>query len=138
MKIILHRQAVKATLGCLRRGECVGILMDQNLYTGGVFVNFFGRPAATTTLPALLYLKTGCPVILIHTLREGDRFRVVYSPPFEFPPMEKSEASIHLYTQIISDGFEALVRQYPENWFWIHNRWKRRPETSAPVEAVAS
>lgn len=128
MKIILHRQAVRAALRCLKEKKIIGILVDQNLYTGGIFVDFFGRPAATTTLPALLHARTGAPVIITYTLREGDRFRLVYEPPINFPHVADESKRIIAHTQVISDHFENLIRKYPGNWFWIHNRWKRKPE----------
>ncbi len=128
MKIILHREAVKASLKWVKQGNIIGILIDQNLYTGGVFVDFFGRPAATTTLPALLHMRTGTPVMFSYVLREGDKFRAVISPPIQFPPVADEADRARVYTQIISNVMESVIRKYPENWFWIHNRWKRKPE----------
>ena len=127
MEIILHRQAVRASLKSLKAGKSIGILMDQNLYQGGVFIDFMGRPAATTTLPALLHIRTGAPVILIYSVREREKFRIVYERPIQFPPIEPAEERLRMYTQIITNHIEAVIRRHPENWFWIHNRWKRSP-----------
>jgi len=128
LKMMLHRNAAKACLKALKEGAHVGILVDQNLYTGGIFVNFFGRPAATTTLPALLHHKTKSPVVIAYSLREGMKFRMVYSKPLYFPPVADRYEAIRAHTQIINDELEAIIRKTPENWFWIHNRWKRQPD----------
>jgi KDO2-lipid IV(A) lauroyltransferase len=126
MEIILHRQAAKAALRSLRQGRTVGILVDQNLYTGGIFARFFGRPAATTTLPALLHERTGAPIVITYSLRENGAFRVVYEPPLAVPPAGRDpDARVASITQAINDQIEKVVRRRPENWFWIHNRWKR-------------
>jgi KDO2-lipid IV(A) lauroyltransferase len=128
MRIILHRQAVKESLRALRRGDYIGILSDQNLYTGGVFVDFFGRPAASTTLPALLYARTDAPVIISYTLRENGRFKIVFEPPVKFPSVAAGSDPIEANTAFLAKELERIVRQKPENWFWVHNRWKRKPE----------
>jgi KDO2-lipid IV(A) lauroyltransferase len=126
MEIILHRQAVKASLKMMREKKSLGVLVDQNLYTGGVFVDFFGRPAATTTLPALLHNRTGAPVLVVYCLREGDKFRLVYGPELDLPPIEDAEKRALAHTQIVAKEMERVIRAHPENWFWIHNRWKRK------------
>lgn len=126
-RIALHRDAVRSTLKWLKSKSTVGILADQNLYTGGVFVNFFGRPAATTTLPTLLHERTDAPVIFTYTLRDKNKFVICYSEPFGFFDSKDKNQNIMEGTQLISDYLENLVRKYPENWFWIHNRWKRQP-----------
>jgi KDO2-lipid IV(A) lauroyltransferase len=124
--IILHRQAVRASLKILRDNKVIGILLDQNLYTGGVFVDFFGRPAATTTLPALLQDRTGAPIVVSYCYRENGKFKLVYEPPLVFPSDGTPEARILNNTQIISNHLENIVRKHPDKWFWIHNRWKRK------------
>jgi KDO2-lipid IV(A) lauroyltransferase len=123
MKIIPAQEAVKASLKCLKAKTIVGILIDQSLSTG-LSVEFFGRTAATTTLPALLHVRTGAPVLITYTLREGDRFRQVFQP-VTFPPVSADADRTAIYTKTINALFEDLIRRYPENWFWIHNRWKR-------------
>jgi KDO2-lipid IV(A) lauroyltransferase len=131
MKITLHRDAVKESLRWLKNRNMLGLLVDQNLYHGGVFVNFFGRPAATTTLPALLRLRTDAVIFVAYALREEGTFRLVYEP-LVLPAVENEADRLVAYTQAISDHLERVIRKYPENWFWIHNRWKRKPEP-APV-----
>jgi Kdo2-lipid IVA lauroyltransferase/acyltransferase len=145
MEIILHRNAVRAGLKTLKNKRSLGVLVDQNLRAGGVFVNFFGRFAATTTLPALLHSRTGAPVVLVYLLREGMKFRMVAEPPMEFPEAKEGEDWVKVHTQVISDHLERVIRRNPDMWFWIHNRWKRKPDVAPPgktndelMEAVES
>lgn len=123
MTVIPAQDAVKASLKCLKGKSFVGILIDQSLSTG-LSVEFFRRTAATTTLPALLHIRTGAPVLITYTLRDGDRFRQVFQP-VSFPPVQNEADRILIYTRTINELFEQLIRRYPENWFWVHNRWKR-------------
>ena len=123
MQVIPAQDAVKASLKCLKAKTFVGILIDQSLSTG-LSVEFFGRTAATTTLPALLHIRTGAPVLITYTLREGDRFKQVFQP-VTFPEVPNEADRIPIYTRRINELFEDLIRRYPENWFWVHNRWKR-------------
>ncbi|MFO0705814.1 MAG: lysophospholipid acyltransferase family protein [Nitrospira sp.] len=123
MQVIPAQDAVKASLKCLKAKTFVGILIDQSLSTG-LSVEFFGRTAATTTLPAILHIRTGAPVLITYTLREGDRFKQVFQP-VHFPPVPDEAERILIYTRTINELFEQLIRRYPENWFWVHNRWKR-------------
>lgn len=118
MDIILHRDAVRGCLKALKKGRSVGILVDQNLYTGGVFVDFFGRPAATTPLPELLHSRTDSPVMLLYCERAGEKLKLI------FEEVEKPT------TQAISWRIEQIIRRHPEQWFWVHNRWKRQPQPS--------
>ena len=126
---ILHREAVKASLRTLRRDESIGVLIDQNLYTGGVFVNFFGRPAATTPLPALLHSRTEAPVVLTHLRRVAGRFHIGFER-IVFPSAPEDRKMV-VWTQHLNDRLEAMIREKPEWWFWIHNRWKRAGEVAA-------
>lgn len=123
MTIMPSQNAVKASLKCLKANIIVGILIDQSLSTG-LSVEFFGRTAATTTLPALLHLRTGAPVVATYILREGDRFRQVYQP-VTFPSVPEDGDPVAVYTKTINVFFEDVIRRYPGNWFWVHNRWKR-------------
>ncbi len=127
LTIILPKDAVKASLKCLKNKGIIGMMIDQSLSSGGVFVEFFGRPASSTTLPALLHLRTGAPVMFAYLIRNGTRFRLVFEP-VTFPPVEDPAARIQIYTQVMTTQFEQVIRRHPESWLWLHNRWKRQPE----------
>ena len=130
---ISHRDAVKGSLRALRQNQGIGILFDQNLYTGGVFAGFFGRPAATTTLPALLHGRTGAPVIFTEVGRKGRKFTLT-ADRVELRDVP-DEQRLQVWTEILNQRMETAVRRKPEYWFWIHDRWKRQAE-AAGVEAA--
>jgi Kdo2-lipid IVA lauroyltransferase/acyltransferase len=127
--VILHRRAVRESLRVLRSGESMGMLVDQNLYQGGIFAKFFGRPAATTFLPALLHSRTGAPVVLTWVTRVDTRF-CIHFERIRFPDVPE-DRQLDAGTQEINDRLEAVIRKKPEWWFWIHNRWKRSAEAAA-------
>jgi KDO2-lipid IV(A) lauroyltransferase len=129
--IISKRRALPDILRFLRSNGVVAILMDQNVQeSDGIFVDFFGRPAATTTVVAALAAKTGCAVIPGHSevLPDG-RCRVTYEPPRFFDDSQGREAGIARMTQELTSRIEAWVRERPEQWLWIHRRWKTQPRT---------
>jgi KDO2-lipid IV(A) lauroyltransferase len=106
------------------------MLLDQDAgSSGGVFVDFFGRPACTKKGLALLALKTGAPVIPAFVTRNGLNFRIEFGK--EIPLIKTGEKSkdITANTQQYNTIIEECVRQYPEQWFWVHRRWKSKPPT---------
>lgn len=125
------RQALRA----LHRDESVGILIDQNMLPAeGVFVNFFGLPASTTTSPARVAQKTGAPLIL--GLVIWDSALRKYRLRFEsvgWIERPDSEEEIRVNTQNFTALLERYIRQYPSQWLWVHRRWKTRPPDEPPV-----
>ena len=126
--IIPKRQALSASLKALRRGEVVALLMDQSsLRREGVLVPFFGSEAYTTIGPALMALRSGCPVIGAFMVRKGlGRHRLVFS---EEVPIQRSgnlRRDLLDNTLRFSQLIESHVRAYPDHWFWLHRRWKKR------------
>src|SRR6266496_1728834 len=104
----------------LREGGIIGILSDQHSGDSGVWVPFFGRLASTSPLPALLAKRTGAALVgvAIYTDRLA-RWRIVVSPA-----LEAKQASVELLTAKTNDLIAAQIRRGPEDWFWVHNRWK--------------
>jgi len=127
-ELIGKRRALRPVLGALRRGRMVGILLDQNASRGeGVFVPFFGRPASTSRSLALLSLRTGRPIVPVFIHRERDgRHRIVVEPALATPPADSPDAVIEL-TAECARRIEAAIRRWPEQWFWLHRRWRTRP-----------
>lgn len=125
--ILLPKEhAMRAMLRSLKRNEIVGILIDQNMaWYEGVFVEYFGRPACTTNGLALLALHTGAPVLpgFIARLSDG-RYRFVIGPEVEVARTGNRDADILVNTQRFTKVIEEVVRQYPDQWFWVHQRWK--------------
>lgn len=130
--VIYKQDALREVLRTLRAGGAVAFLIDQNVQEkDGIFVDFFGRPAATTTVVAALAVKTGCALVPGHTTIGPDgRYRAVYDPPLEWTPSGNKQADVAHITQELTRTIEGWIREHPEQWLWIHRRWKTQP--SAP------
>ncbi|MDO8446298.1 MAG: lysophospholipid acyltransferase family protein [Deltaproteobacteria bacterium] len=126
LKTIPHRNSVREIMAALRRGEGVGILLDQHAgLKEAIVVDFIGRPAATNYGLALIALKTGAPVVPMFFVREGDeRYRFIYEEPIHLQKSGDSERDIREATIRFNSVIEKYVRKYPEQWFWVHIRWK--------------
>ena len=100
-------------------------------------VDFFNRPAATTSVIAALALRTGAPIIPVFALPlAGGRYRMIYEAPIE-PPADDDPDPVLTYTQRCTDLLEMYVRRYPELWLWMHRRW-RTPVPSATRETTSA
>jgi KDO2-lipid IV(A) lauroyltransferase len=130
--VIYKRKALAQIIKAMRDGGGVAILLDQNVQArDGIFVDFFGRPAATTTVAAALALKTGCALVPCRTeLRPDGRYRISYEPAITWSPLGSHDADLAGITQELARRTEAWVRETPEQWLWIHRRWKTRPQPS--------
>jgi KDO2-lipid IV(A) lauroyltransferase len=128
--VISKHHALGGILRALRGGRGVAIVMDQNVQASdGVFVRFFGRPAATTTVVAALAAKTGCAIVPGRCVFvPGDRYLVRYEAPIRWEPGGDRDGGIAALTQALTSQIEAWVREDPEQWLWIHRRWKTQPE----------
>ncbi|HXJ79032.1 MAG TPA: lysophospholipid acyltransferase family protein [Candidatus Methylomirabilis sp.] len=127
VELIAKRQALPAMRDALRQGRIVGVLLDQNASrTEGVFVPFFGRPASTSRALAILSLRTGAPVVPIFIRRsEGGRHCVWADPAIPAP----DTGDVADYTAAFNRSIEAAIRRAPEQWFWLHRRWKTEPHS---------
>jgi Kdo2-lipid IVA lauroyltransferase/acyltransferase len=130
-EIIDKRGALRPVLQALRRGRMIGILLDQNAARReGVFVPFFGRAASTSRSIALLALRTRTPILPIFIRREGPgRHRIVVQPALSPPPGAANdlEGAVVELTARCTAVIERQVRQSPEQWLWVHDRWRTRP-----------
>jgi Kdo2-lipid IVA lauroyltransferase/acyltransferase len=128
---IQRRSAARDIIRALRQNEAVGILFDQNTTRAeGVFVDFFGIPAATTTAIATFALRTGAAVLpgfLIWEERLG-KHRLQFDPPVKLIETGDLAHDVAANTRLFNQILEKYVRKYPEQWLWIHRRWKTRPE----------
>jgi KDO2-lipid IV(A) lauroyltransferase len=121
------RGAVDEALTRLRRGDSVALLADENAGPRGVFTDFFGRPASTVKTPALLALLTGAPIVLGAVVRRRDG-SLLYRLAVIEPPAGGGAQAVHALTQQYTEVWEHWVRQAPDQWRWIHWRWKHRPD----------
>jgi KDO2-lipid IV(A) lauroyltransferase len=126
---VIYRQgAVRRVMKTLAAGEGVAMLIDQHMHSpDAIWVNFFRRPAATTSTLAALALRTGAAVIPVfaHPL-PGGRYKFVYESPVE-PPQDEGPEAIREFTQRCTDVLEMHVRKHPELWLWMHRRWRDAP-----------
>ena len=128
---VLHKDDfARGLLTAMRQGESVGILMDTNMTPPqGVFVDFFGTPACTASGLARVALKTGAAVVPGFLVWEESERRYVlhFGERIALPNSGDPEADILELTQRCTREIEAWVRRYPDQWLWIHRRWKTRP-----------
>jgi KDO2-lipid IV(A) lauroyltransferase len=130
--VIYRKGALRRVLRALAANQAVALLIDQHIHTDAVLVDFFNRPAATTTALAALALRTGAPVIPVFALPlPGGRFRMVYEHAVEPPPAGDPDA-IRQFTQRCTDVLEMYVRRYPGLWLWMHRRWRDTDPAAVP------
>ena len=129
VELVAKRGALRAVLSALGRGRMVGLLLDQNASRReGVFVPFFGHPASTSKGLALLATRTRAAVVPIFAHREaGGRHLVAIHPALEVPGTPERARAIIELTMRCNAAIEAAIRRTPEQWLWIHRRWRTRP-----------
>ncbi len=125
------RLALERALACLVKNEIIIIFIDQNVHEGGEFIEFFGRPAATTTLPASLALRTQAPILPVFIKSKDSNnssgFTVTIYPPLNPESSGERKADRIRISRDLNQILEARIRENPEQWFWFHRRWKRSP-----------
>jgi KDO2-lipid IV(A) lauroyltransferase len=133
---VIYRQgSIRKVLRALHGNRGVAILIDQHLQSPeAIQVDFFGRPAATTSIVASLALRTGATVIpgLGLPLPDG-RYRFIYEEPVA-PPADDSPEAIRDFTQRSTAVLERYIRRYPDLWLWMHRRWRDSPPAGAGAE----
>ena len=136
VNILFAHNAARGCLKALRANGLVGFLLDQNRpREQGVFVHFFGRPACTTPGLAVLASQAQAPVIPIFIARRPDGTHHLQVQPLIEPPPDREPATILRYTQLFTTITERAIRLHPDQWTWIHRRWKTQPK---PGDAIAS
>jgi len=132
---IADRGSTGAALAVLRRGEVLGVAVDQNMRASrGIFVDFFGDKACTTPAAAILALRTGARLVAVFPVRQPDgTFVVKVRGPFT--TRLSGHAAVVDLTEQLTRTVEEEIRLHPDHWFWVHRRWKTRPEV-APASEV--
>ena len=114
----------------LRNNGLLFIPLDQNFGTGGIFVNFFGRQAATATGPIVLAQRTQAAILPCFIIRqEDDTHKVVFEPSVTLEEGESGRETLSINIQKLTDIIESYIRRYPAQWGWIHRRWKSKPKS---------
>jgi KDO2-lipid IV(A) lauroyltransferase len=124
-RVIYRQGALRRVLRALNANECVAILIDQHIQSAdAIAVDFFNRPASTTTALATLSLRTGAPLVPAFALPLPDgRYRMIYEHAVE-PPPPGSPDPVRELTQRCTDVLEMYVRRHPHLWLWMHRRWR--------------
>jgi KDO2-lipid IV(A) lauroyltransferase len=138
--VVQKGETLKAARRALEQGRVLGYVIDQNQpRRRAVFPSFFGVPAATSPTPAILALRTGAAVIFSVTVPlEDGRHLVVIEGPLEVPDTGDRERDVLAFMQDLNDRLERCVREHPDQWYWLHRRWKTRPEGEGGGGARAS
>lgn len=135
-KVVPKDDFVRGLLAAMKCGETVGILMDTNMTPPqGVFVDFFGIAACTASGLARIALRTDAAVVPGFTIWDEamGKYRLRFDPALELIRTGDLEADIVANTQRFTKIIEDYVRQYPDQWLWVHRRWKTRPEGEPPL-----
>ena len=128
IKCISRGTSIKEALKCLKRNEILGILSDIDTSVDGVFVDFFGRPAFTPRGPASIALRTGAALIPAFIIRQkDDTHKIVIEKALELKTTGNQEEEVLINTARFTKIIESYIRKYPEQWIWIHQRWKTKP-----------
>jgi KDO2-lipid IV(A) lauroyltransferase len=133
-RVINKKNSARAVLKNLASGATAGILMDQNTsLQEGVFADFFGIPAATTTSVALFALRTDSPVLpgYLTPLRNG-KYAIKFLPPIEVIRTGDTSRDLEINTRHFNRILEEIIREQPESWLWGHKRWKYQPSGNPP------
>jgi Kdo2-lipid IVA lauroyltransferase/acyltransferase len=133
---IFKNESARAMLKILKDAGTIGILADQNtMREEGVFVDFFGVPACTTTGMARVALHTGAAVVPGYAVWDESlhKYRLRFEPPLELIRTGDAERDILENTQRFAKVTEEIIRKYPQQWVWVHARWKTRPAGEPPL-----
>ena len=128
MEVIHDKDAVRRTPRSLRDNRCVAFVSDHDaLGLASTFVPFFGRPAKTPRGPAVFALRFAVPVLFVAIVRERSGKYAVLIEPVPVHPTGDREADIDAIVLAYTQMLERYVRQYPDQYFWQHRRWRRQP-----------
>lgn len=126
----------RGLLSALRQGETVGILMDTNMTPPqGAFVDFFGVPACTATGLARVAVHTDAAVVPAFGVwdKHLGKYKICFEPPLKLVSTGDDEADALANTALFTKVIETYAARYPDQWLWVHRRWKTRPPGAAPI-----
>ncbi|PIV52383.1 MAG: hypothetical protein COY53_10185 [Elusimicrobia bacterium CG_4_10_14_0_8_um_filter_37_32] len=124
-RTVEEHQAVRESLRWLRAGNCLAIIIDQHITEGGVIVDFLGRPAYTTPIITLLAKKTGAKIVPVYNLRtQPGKIRIFAEKVVELISTSDNKQDLMVNTENFNKIIGKWILKNPEQWFWLHNRWK--------------
>ena len=132
IKVILStpvRACIAESIRAIEAGELLFMPVDQNYGASGrIFVNFFGKPAATAPGPVMYAQKTGAPLLMAFALPAGQgKFKIQIEGPLDLVRTGDDRRDLLTNTQAFTAVVEKYIREYPEQWSWLHRRWKCVP-----------
>ena len=135
--IIYRDESPRSVLQILRKNQVIGMLPDQDVDNiEGIFIPFFGKDAYTLTAPAKFAYASGAPILPVFMVREGLRYRLVADELLWSNHQNEREKEIERLTTAWSQVFESMIRRYPEQWVWMHRRWKTQPAKMSHSEVI--
>ena len=117
----------KSILRVLRGNRLMAFLIDQDTETAGDYVPFFGRPAFTPTIPAALALRRGAPVLFCWHHRRAKRHKITIER-IHYTQTDDTERDVLALTTVLTARLESIIRTAPEQWVWMHRRWRQKSE----------
>jgi KDO2-lipid IV(A) lauroyltransferase len=128
--VVQKGETLKAATQALKSGRVLGYVIDQNQpKRHAIFPTFFGVPASTAATPAWLALRTGAAVVFTLSVPLDDgRHKLVIEGPIPVPDTGDRERDVLAFMQDLNDRLERWVRLHPDHWYWLHRRWKTRPD----------
>lgn len=125
-KIITPKEGIKEGIKALKRGDFLGIVGDQGFPEGGFYSNFLGTTASTSPLPAVLSYRMNIPVLYATVRRNKGTYQIICSDPI-YPDLSLTaeENKTHMMSKLL-DLLAEEIKQYPGQWLWVHNKWKRK------------
>ncbi len=132
----VDKDFARGLIAAMRKGETVGVLMDTNMIASqGVFVDFFGIQACTASGVARVALKTDAAVVPGFTIWDPvlNKYRLRFDPAAQLIRTGNTESDVIANTALFTKVIEDYVRRYPDQWLWVHRRWKTRREGEASL-----
>jgi KDO2-lipid IV(A) lauroyltransferase len=128
LEVIPPKNASQKVIQALSQNQVVGILFDQRgRRSKGIWADFFGRKVPTTPGLAVMALKSGAPVLPVFMIRNGfHKHRLLIKKPLQLIDTGDINGDILANTQLFNHTLESIIREYPDQWFWIHRRWERK------------
>ena len=125
--LIYKRTAIREMMKLFRKNGVTGMLIDQAVMPSeGYRIDFLGRPAWTTSMPVLMARRCGVALVPAFIVRQGGGHRIIIHPQVEFPSQEMDHAAVARDTATLTRDVDDFVRSHPEQWYWVHRRWKSR------------
>ncbi len=128
LEVVSTINASRKVMKALSQNRVVGILIDQRAKRSeGIWVDFFGRKAPTTPGLAVLAMKTRASVLPVFLVRDGfQKHRLIIKEPLVLIHTGDIKKDVEANTQLFNHTLESMIRQYPDQWFWVHRRWERK------------